>query len=136
MSFTGAWGSPAPMLVQVAPPSAVRNTFAALFPDRKPENVAYATCASAGSMAIRVTQALGRFEAVTWVQFAPRSIVNHTRPSSVPTNSSFGLLADTAIAVRVPQGYCVSGPGPPVRSGLITVHACAPFVDRFSRFPP
>jgi hypothetical protein len=86
---------------------------------------------SAGETAIREThrppERSSRHE-------APRSRVTQIRPSSVPTYTVRPSYAGP-IVVMVPNGYA-SGPGPPVRSGLITDQVTPPSVERFSRLPP
>ena len=55
-------------------------------------------------MATRETQKPGRSGSDACVQVAPRFFVYQSRPSSVPTSSSFGFVFEAAIVVIVPNG--------------------------------
>src|SRR5438105_4999729 len=64
---------------------------------------------------------------VTLFQLAPASRVSSTTPVLAPTQISPACATDGAIVVITPVGF---GDGVlSVRSGLISVHVCAPSLD-------
>ena len=86
--------------------------------------------------------------AVTFVQLLPPSRVSCTRPSFVPAQISPFVIGDSAIA-NTTSPYStpmLSGVSPPeivcfdlslrVRSGLIAVHVCPPFVVTCTNWLP
>jgi len=76
-SFTGAFGRFAVRLVQVVPPSGVRNTYGVLSPWRNPLNVTYTVFGFVGSMTTRDTHRAGRSGEVTSVHVGPADVVFH-----------------------------------------------------------
>src|SRR3954466_3885751 len=82
---------------------------------------------------------------VTFVHFAPPSIVTWIMPSSLPVQITLRLRGESAIAVRLPNGagvtvlaYLPAVAGTShvwrVRSGLMRVHVCAWSVDFHTAF--